>query len=159
MSALLWTKIGIPDTPAAPRIIWQNSHSMRTAIQSSKNTKGPVSAYRIVLIDESQSAFFNKDHLLTWNNSVSVGYPYYIAAEFSPENLPTNFVIGDRGTYNGFYNGPIPDRNVHWHPALGVVSSMDGVTESAYSITHHDQHSDAVYYTGNGYSRSSSGCK
>ncbi len=53
--------------------------------------------------------------------------------------------MGDRRTYQGYYNGPIPSEG-HWHPALGIVSSMDEFTELAYSSTSHDQHAGAILH-------------
>lgn len=142
VSAVMWSKIGQPDRPPAPRVVWHNKRQMRVTMERAHNSKGPISAYRLVVIDEHQTPFFNKDRLITWNESLTVGYPYYTVAEFSPEDFPTDFIIGNGGYYGGFFNGPMPS-NGHWHPALGIVSSMDGFSESAYSITSHSQHVDA----------------
>lgn len=142
VSAVMWSKIGIPDKPPAPRVVWHNKRQMRVTMERAHNSKGPISAYRLVVIDEHQTPFFNKERLITWNESLTVGYPYYTVAEFSPEDFPSDFIIGNGGYYGGFFNGPMPS-NGHWHPALGVVSSMDGFSESSYSTTSHSQHADA----------------
>ncbi|CAG7814992.1 unnamed protein product [Allacma fusca] len=141
VSAVLWTKIGVPDVPSAPKILRQNRRTMTIRLQQAHNTKGPISAYQIVLLDNPQSYFIKVDHPVTWNESVNSGYPYYVAAEFSPEDLPSIFVVGSGGTYGRYYNGPLPPG--HWHPSIGVVSSMDGFVKTAYSISSHDQHANA----------------
>ena len=41
-----------------------------------------------------------------------------------------------------YYNGPLPPG--HWHPAIGIVSSMEGFVETSYSISSHDQHAGVV---------------
>ncbi|ODN03141.1 putative tyrosine-protein kinase Wsck [Orchesella cincta] len=155
VSAVMWSRIGIPDRPPAPKVIWHNKRQMRVTMERAHNSKGPISAYRLVVIDEHQTPFFNKDRLFTWNESMTVGYPYYIVAEFPPEDFPTDFVIGNGGYNGGFYNGPLPEG--HWHPALGVVSSMDGFTELTYSITSHSQHADAFMRNDDHHSHSGSG--
>jgi len=139
--AVMWSRIGVPDQPPAPKVVWHNKRQMRVTMERAHNSKGPISAYRLVVIDEHQTPFFNKDRVITWNESMTVGYPYYMVAEFSPEDFPSDFIVGNGGYYGGFYNGPLPDG--HWHPALGVVSSMDGFTEITYSITSHSQHADS----------------
>ena len=75
----------VPDTPPAPQVIRQDTHTMTIEFKSVRNTKGPISAYRIAMIDESQPGFFTKDRAATWNDSMTIGYRHYIAAEFSTD--------------------------------------------------------------------------
>lgn len=58
---------------------------MTIELKSPRNTKGPISAYRIALTDTSQSSFLSKDRSSTWKDVMNIGYSYYVAAELTPE--------------------------------------------------------------------------
>ena len=58
---------------------------MTIELQPGHNTKGPISAYRIVVLDDSRANIYTLDHMVTWNESISTNHPYYVAAEFPPE--------------------------------------------------------------------------
>jgi len=83
--------VPVPDPPPPPSVMAQDGQTMTVKICSSRNTKGPLSKYRLVMIDESrlfQTRFFSMDRVVRWNESKSYGYPKYIAAEFRPDVMP-----------------------------------------------------------------------
>ena len=45
------------------------------------NPNGPVTAYRVVVLDETEPSVFDQDNLGGWEHSQSEGVPYWIAAE------------------------------------------------------------------------------
>lgn len=105
----------------------------------SENGKGPISFYRLALVDDGLPGF-NHDTLVGWQEASEVHLPYYIAAQWNdPYYFPTSFTLGDGSTLGGFYNGPLPP-HAHWHPALGVGSTLENVTKIQYSSTGHWQH-------------------
>ena len=77
----------VPDTPATPKVLRRDEKTITIDLKPARNTKGPISSYRIALTDTSQSRFLGKDRISmkSWRQAINNGYAYYVAAELSPE--------------------------------------------------------------------------
>ncbi len=65
------TEIGPPDTPDAPQFVHRENEDAKGEIlvklsKLEKNRKGPISAYRIVVIDETDPMPFHEENLSNW---------------------------------------------------------------------------------------------
>lgn len=49
------------------------------------NNNGPVSAYRIIVINNDENQGFDKDNLMNYSESQKHGLAQYIAAEIDPK--------------------------------------------------------------------------
>ena len=56
------------------------------------------------------------------------GDRYYIAAEFKPDNLPKEFVVGNGKSYNGYQNAPLLPRTVYAIHMRAVAVDENGVS-------------------------------
>lgn len=127
------TVIGTPD-PSPPDIEIKSRHGDRMVVRipEAKNVNGPVSMYRVVVSIELYQQGFIIDTLGNYSYATEHGLPYYITAELDPDDIAHEFIVGDRRTYNGFYNAPLPlisDIDV----SLGVVSEKDHVKKIRYA--------------------------
>ncbi|XP_028042139.1 putative tyrosine-protein kinase Wsck isoform X2 [Bombyx mandarina] len=127
------TVIGTPDpSPPDVQIIQRRGDRMVVHIPKAKNVNGPVSMYRIVISIELYQQGFIVDTLSNHTYATEQGLPYYITAELDPDDIKTDFIIGDRSTYNGFYNAPLPLTN-DIDVSLGVVSEKNHVRKVRYA--------------------------
>ncbi|XP_046407211.1 putative tyrosine-protein kinase Wsck isoform X2 [Ischnura elegans] len=145
ISQLFWTVIGDPDVPEAPKIIKTDKDKITVKIKPMMNNFGPVTFYRIVVIDASSLVSFDAKNLESWSRAhcgEQVGtencvdqneIPYYIAADLTPLEIQDEFVVGDGRTYGTYYNSPLQEA-ANIRLAVGIVSSLNGVTKVAYSI-------------------------
>ncbi len=83
------TEIGSPDTPDAPQFIHHEGDDHAGEIHVKivpleRNRKGPISGYRIVVIDETDPAPFHEENLYNWTQAEEEGVNYWIAAELEP---------------------------------------------------------------------------
>ncbi|KOB74400.1 putative tyrosine-protein kinase Wsck [Operophtera brumata] len=127
------TEIGTPD-PSPPDIDVKSRHGDRMVVHipEAKNVNGPVSMYRIVVSIELYQQGLIIDTLGNYSYATDNGLPYYITAELDPDDIEHDFIIGDKSTYNGFYNAPLPlisDIEV----SLGVISEKDHVKKIRYA--------------------------
>lgn len=138
-----WTEVGEPDEePAEPKILAVNRATQIVEIYPVTNNNGPVSRYQLVVIFINYGLLqkFETALLKDYNASREDGTQYYIAAELeSIGNNTRRILIGDGKTYNGYYNAPLPP-NSHIHVAIGVVSTLNGVTKTRYGTSSHEQH-------------------
>lgn len=127
------TIIGTPD-PSPPDIEIKERHGdqMLVHIPEAKNVNGPVSMYRIVVSIELFQQGFIIDNLGNYTFAHDQGLPYYITAELDPEEIKNDFIIGDKHSYNGFYNAPLPLTN-DIEVSLGVVSVKNHVRKIRYA--------------------------
>ncbi|XP_047536620.1 putative inactive tyrosine-protein kinase Wsck [Vanessa atalanta] len=127
------TIIGTPD-PSPPDIVMleRRGGQMLVHIPEAKNVNGPVSMYRIVVSIELYQQGFITENLSNFSYASEQGLPYYITAELDPEDIKSNFIIGDKTTYNGFYNAPLPLTN-DIEVSLGVVSEKNHVKKIRYA--------------------------
>ncbi|XP_042877547.1 putative tyrosine-protein kinase Wsck [Penaeus japonicus] len=139
----MWTKVGKPETPPMPQIISQTSSTRTVDLQSVPPTNGPISAYQVVVVDETVHVQL-QPHLLTdYYSAVKDSIPFYITAEFSPDNFMRTFKVGDKKMYGKYYNAPLkPD--IDYHILLGVLSTINE-TKAAYSMSNHEQHESTVF--------------
>ena len=74
-----------PPEPPTPELIDVGDETLTVHLKPVLATNGPISAYQVVVIDESSPVVFNPKMLSDWNHASSEGIPYYIAAEIPPE--------------------------------------------------------------------------
>ncbi|KAJ0173418.1 hypothetical protein K1T71_010567 [Dendrolimus kikuchii] len=127
------TVIGTP-SPSPPDIVVKERHGDRMVVHipEAKNVNGPVSLYRIVVSIELYQQGFIVETLGNYSYSEEHGLPYYITAELDPDDIKNDFIIGDRHTYNGFYNAPLPLTN-DIDVSLGIVSEKNHVRKIRYA--------------------------
>lgn len=127
------TIIGTPD-PSPPDIVIKERHGdqMLVHIPEAKNVNGPISRYRIVVSIELYQQGFITENLGNYTFATKEDYPYYITAELDPEEIKNDFIIGDRSTYNGYYNAPLLLTN-DIEVSIGVVSKKNYVTKVRYA--------------------------
>lgn len=127
------TVIGTPD-PSPPDIKIRERHGDRMVVHipEAKNINGPVSMYRIVVSIELYQQGIIIATLGNYTYATEQGLPYYITAELDPDDIKNDFTIGDRSTYNGFYNAPLPLTN-DIDVSLGVVSEKNNVKKIRYA--------------------------
>lgn len=127
------TVIGTPDpSPPDIQIKERKGDKMLVFIPQAKNVNGPVSMYRIVVSIELYQQGFIVDNLGNHTYAEDQGLPYYITAELDPDDIKTDFIIGDERTYNGFYNAPLPLTN-DIDISLGIVSEKNHVKKIRYA--------------------------
>ncbi|XP_072042726.1 receptor-type tyrosine-protein phosphatase F-like [Amphiura filiformis] len=70
----------------------------------------------------------------TKRESLQFGHTMYIAAEFPKENMKDNFtfVVGDNGTYGGYWNPPL-QADSSYILRTGYVSEFDKISVTAWS--------------------------
>ncbi len=94
----------------------------------SNNPGGPVSSYRVAVINESDPAPFDPDSLGAW----SPGAPHWVAADIDPRwfRLHDEFVVGDGRRYGDYVNyGPLNTDEYDIHVTVGTVSTLNGTTK------------------------------
>lgn len=127
------TIIGDPDpSPPDAKVIHRYPDRMEIKIPNATNYNGPVSNYRVVVINEEFQQGFLPEYLKPYYEASKEDIPYYITAELDPYEIQNNFVIGDKHTYNGFYNAPLPQSR-EIGISIGVVSSKKGITKVRYT--------------------------
>lgn len=110
-----------------------------------RNPGGPVTAYRVVVINETgASVAFDPDLLAGWEGAQAAGLKYWIAAEIEPSwfQFHKEFVVGDGRVYGGYVNhGPLPSGGAFdFHVTVGAVSELNGVVKATYADVSHEQH-------------------
>ncbi|XP_035222056.1 putative tyrosine-protein kinase Wsck, partial [Stegodyphus dumicola] len=140
----VWTEVGgekkcknyqlapKPDEPPPVEIIERSGEIMMIDLPVGQSDKGPITSYYVVAIEKSPIIFFNPEEAGNYSFSQETGLPFYITANLSPEEANQTFVIGDRKTYDGYYNAPLSEKH-DYEVLVGVVSSLNGVTKVAYS--------------------------
>lgn len=127
------TIIGDPDpSPPKATVIHRYIDQMEIKIPNATNYNGPVSNYRVVVINEEFQQGFLPEYLKPYYEASKEDIPYYITAELDPYEIQNNFIIGDKHTYNGFYNAPLPQSR-EIGISIGVVSSKKGITKVRYT--------------------------
>lgn len=129
------TIIGEPD-PSPPQAAVVEKHSDRMVIRIPKaiNYNGPVSYYRVVVINEEYQQGFLPDYLKPYYEASREGIPYYITSELDTYEVQQDFIVGDKKIYNGYFNAPLP-QSKDIGISIGVVSTKKGVTKVRYAHT------------------------
>lgn len=127
------TLIGTPE-PAPPDVEFKERHGdeMLVRIPEAQNINGPISMYRVVVSIELYQQGIIIENLGNHSYAEEQGLPYYIAAELDPEDIKNDFIIGNRRTYNGYYNAPLPLTN-DIEVSLGIVSEKNHVRKVRYA--------------------------
>ncbi|XP_028171846.1 putative tyrosine-protein kinase Wsck [Ostrinia furnacalis] len=133
ITTTLTTVIGTPDpSPPVIQIRERRGDKMAIHIPQAKNINGPVSLYRVVVSVELYQQGYITETLGNYTYAKEHGLPYYITAELDPYDIKTDFIIGDKVTYNGFYNAPLPLTN-DIDVSLGIVSEKGNVKKIRYA--------------------------
>jgi hypothetical protein len=74
-----------PEEPILPRIIKRDKGQVTVELSPVVNENGPITAYRVVVVYEDGRSSFREDMLKSYQEAVSEGLPYYIAAELDPQ--------------------------------------------------------------------------
>lgn len=138
----MWTKVGKPETPASPQLLSRTPTTMTVQLQSVTPTNGPITAYQVVVIDGTVSVELQPELLEDYSGAAEKGLPFYITAQFSPDNFVTTFTVGDRKHYGKYYNAPL-EGGSDYHILLGVLSTINE-TRASYSSSNHEQHESTV---------------
>ncbi|KAF2346293.1 Fibronectin type III [Trinorchestia longiramus] len=133
-----WTSIDAPPVPSQPEILSRMPESITVKLHMVNPVGGPITAYQIVVVDETVGAIMNPSALTDYYNASKQELPYYITAQFSQDDFQTVFIVGDKKIYDGYYNAPLKT-NVDYHILLGVISTLNK-TLSSYSPSDHSQH-------------------
>ncbi|XP_045113569.1 putative tyrosine-protein kinase Wsck isoform X4 [Portunus trituberculatus] len=152
ISREMWTKVGKPETPAIPQVISRTANTMTVQLEPVIATNGPITAYQIVVKDETLSAELQPDLLDDFSTANSKNLPFYIAAQLPKENFETIFEVGNGKHYGRYYNAPLRE-GVDYHVILGVVSTLNE-TKTAYSTHGHEQHQNSVIHDFSGLKKS-----
>lgn len=139
ISREMWTNVGKPETPAMPQVISRTPNTITVQLEHVVATNGPITAYQVVVKDETVSSELQPEFLEDYHSAARNSIPYYIAAQLSKDEFVTVFTVGDGKRYGKYYNAPLKE-GVDYHVLLGVVSTINNKTESAYSISGHEQH-------------------
>jgi hypothetical protein len=75
----------VPDEPSVPKVLSRDENSILIEIEPAKNTQGPISAYQIIVVDETVPSTFNETLLFAYAMAQTEDIPYYITAELSPD--------------------------------------------------------------------------
>lgn len=138
----MWTKVGKPETPASPQLLSRTPTTMTVQLQSVTPTNGPVTAYQVVVVDGTVSVELQPELLEDYSAATEKALPFYITAQFSPDNFITTFTVGDRKQYGKYYNAPL-EEGLDYHILLGVLSTINE-TKASYSPSNHEQHESTV---------------
>ena len=145
----------VPSTPKTPKLIShahddeeeqngvENGELHIEVYPLTRNKNGPISAYRIIVLDETNPVPFHEESLTTWSKAQELGLKYWIAAEVNPSffNDHQEFVVGDNNYYGKYFNyGPL-DETRDYHVTIGAVSTLNNITKISYAKVSHDQHS------------------
>jgi len=142
-SNVFWTEIGQPENPKPPQLTSKDG-KLTVKLFPSKEQGGPITAYQVIVIDESNPTPFTSDNLFDYIKAKREGISYWIAAQLSPQYVKSNqiFRVGDGKLYNGYLNhGPLLSSH-DYHVSMAVVSSLHGVTKRSFAKVSHDQHDD-----------------
>ncbi|KAK3884162.1 hypothetical protein Pcinc_011562 [Petrolisthes cinctipes] len=138
----MWTKVGKPEIPATPQLISRTPTTITVQLQSVPPTNGPVTAYQVVVIDETVTVELQPELLDTYAAAQMQELPYYITAQFLPDNFMSTFTVGNGKQYGRYHNAPLKE-GIDYHIILGVLSTLNE-TKSSYSPSVHEQHESSV---------------
>ena len=78
----LWTEVGTPLAPPPPQLIAHDGHAHQGEIHIrfsplTRNPNGPVTSYRVVVINETEPAPFDQTRLGTFEQAQQQGLKYW----------------------------------------------------------------------------------
>jgi hypothetical protein len=74
-----------PEEPTLPTILKRDQGQVVIAMSPVVNRNGPITAYRVVVVNDGGHSALRKDMLKSFQEAQSEGLPYYIAAELDPQ--------------------------------------------------------------------------
>nr|XP_023019211.1 putative tyrosine-protein kinase Wsck [Leptinotarsa decemlineata] len=130
---IIETRIGEPDSlPSKPKILESKGTEISLQLMPTQNNNGPVSAYRIIVINDDAKQSFEEQSLYSYHEANKNGLAYYIAAEINPKDINRVFVVGDGQSYGNYYNAPL-DPNINYNIILAMVSRINETEKIVYS--------------------------
>ncbi|CAH1153443.1 unnamed protein product [Phaedon cochleariae] len=130
---IIETKIDEPDSlPSKPKILENRGTEISIQLIPTPNNNGPVSAYRIIVVNDDAKQSFEEDNLGSYHEANKNDWAYYIAAELEPKDIHKVFVVGDGRSYGKYYNAPL-DPNINYNVMLALVSKLNGIEKVTYS--------------------------
>lgn len=141
-----WTEISHPPIPLQPEMISRTPETITVKLHAVYPTSGPITAYQIVVVDETVGAIMNPSALTNYASASAQELPYYITAQFTAAEFDTVFTVGDSNTYGGYFNARLT-QNRDYHILLGAVSKLNK-TLASYSPSDHGQHTSSVLSDG-----------
>ncbi|KAK9890895.1 hypothetical protein WA026_012237 [Henosepilachna vigintioctopunctata] len=125
------TLLGVPDNiPYPPEILSRKGSKMTVKIHPVINNNGPISYYQLVVLDKI--AIFQSEFLKDYKQALSDGLNFYITAELKPDDLKTDFIVGDGKFYGNYFNAPLLS-SLEYNLIVGIVSSYKNQTKVAFS--------------------------
>ena len=71
--------------PPQPVIVKNNGDKLTIKLTPTMNNNGPVTSYRIVVVDSDDNQGFQKDNVLSYSEAKKIGLSYYACAEIAPQ--------------------------------------------------------------------------
>ena len=145
-SELFWTEVGNPLPPSNPTLRVTDGGRVFVRFEPpSGNPNGPVSGYRIVVMNATEPVPLDPESLHEYRRAKREGIDYWIAAEIDADWFESHdeFLVGDGRWYGGYQNyGPLRlGRGEDFSVTVGTVSTLNNVTKVSYaSMEHRGRH-------------------
>ena len=149
-SKMLWTEVGNPLPPSNPTVRVADGGRVFVRFEPpSGNPNGPVSGYRIVVMNATEPVPLDPKSLHDYRRAKREGIDYWIAAEIDADWFESHdeFLVGDGRWYGGYQNyGPLRlGRGEDFSVTVGTVSTLNNVTKVSYArMEHRGRHLGAV---------------
>ena len=142
-SKMFWTEVGSPLPPPRPTVRVADGGRMYVRFEPlTGNPNGPVTGYRIVVINATEPVPFDPESLYGYEKAKKEGTDYWIAAEIEVDYFEDHdeFFVGDGRRYGGYLNyGPLRlDAGDDFQVTVGTVSTLNNVTKVSYARTERD---------------------
>ena len=142
-SKMFWTEVGSPLPPPRPTVRVADGGRMYVRFEAlTGNPNGPVTGYRIVVINATEPVPFDPESLYGYEKAKKEGTDYWIAAEIEVDYFEDHdeFLVGDGRRYGGYLNyGPLRlDAGDDFQVTVGTVSTLNNVTKVSYARTERD---------------------
>ena len=142
-SKAFWTEVGRPLPPPNPTTrIAEDGRLYLRFEPLSGNPNGPVTGYRVVVINATEPVPFDQQNLHGYERAKREEIGYWIAAEIGTDYFEGNeeFPVGDGRRYGGYLNyGPLRvDAGEDYHVTVGTVSTLNNATKVSYARAERD---------------------
>ncbi|XP_013775548.1 receptor-type tyrosine-protein phosphatase epsilon-like [Limulus polyphemus] len=127
------TRVSVPTEPPEPEIMNVGDTTVELKLFPIEFHEGPISAY-FIGVEKQSSSKRHKRHvrnMMVSYNSSEEGNLYYTTAKLQPEEIQTNFTIGDGQSYGGFFNAPLKTGE-NYIFGFGVLSNFSGEEKYSY---------------------------
>ena len=137
-SKAFWTEVGRPLPPPNPTTRVADDGRLYLRFETlSGNPNGPVTGYRVVVINATEPVPFDQENLHGYEKAKREEIGYWIAAEIGTDYFEGHdeFPVGDGRRYGGYLNyGPLRvDAGEDYHVTVGTVSTLNNATKVSYA--------------------------